>query len=90
LKKHRIQLIGHGVISKAYLKAFASIPEAEIAAVVGRNAEKVKGFALEHGIPVHGTDLAEVSARSQARCITISKPRITATLLFGTATARSG
>ncbi|WP_199613951.1 Gfo/Idh/MocA family protein [Paenibacillus alkalitolerans] len=74
MKKHRIVLIGHGVISKAYLKAFASIPEAEITAVVGRNAEKAAAFAAEHGIPVSGTDIAETSARSQATAAVICTP----------------
>ena len=74
MNKHRIVLVGHGTISKAYLKAFASVPEADIVGVVGRNPEKAAAFAAEHGIPAHGVDLAETAARVGADAAVICTP----------------
>ncbi|WP_337101125.1 Gfo/Idh/MocA family protein [Paenibacillus sp. YIM B09110] len=72
--KHRIVLVGHGSISRVYLKALEVQPNAMIAGVVGRDANRAELFALQHGIPVWGTDLAEVVVRSGATAAVICTP----------------
>lgn len=73
-KKHRIVMIGHGMISHAYLRAFAAHDDAEVVAVVGRDTERVRSYAAEHNIPVFGTDLAEVAEQAQATAAVICTP----------------
>lgn len=73
-KKHRIVMIGHGMISHAYLQAFRAHENAEIVGVVGRDSERVRAYANEHQIPVFGTDLADVAKRAQATAAVICTP----------------
>ncbi len=74
IKKHRIILIGHGGISKSYLKAFTAIDHVAIVGVVGRSSEKAKAFAAEHGIPFSGNRVDEVALQSAATAAVICTP----------------
>ncbi|WP_438446447.1 Gfo/Idh/MocA family protein [Gorillibacterium sp. sgz5001074] len=71
----RFILVGHGTISAKYTAAIARFQDrAEIVGVVGRNPGKCEAYAREHGIPVWGTDLKEVAARSEATAAVICTP----------------
>lgn len=74
MANHRIVLIGHGTISGAYLKAFASLPNNEIVGVVGRNEQRAEAFAKQHGIAVSGISLVEVASRANATAVVICTP----------------
>ena len=47
-KKHRIVVIGHRIISHAYLQAIRAHENAEIAGVIRRDSERVRAYANEH------------------------------------------
>ena len=72
--KHRFVLIGHGVISQAYLKAVSKTEDAEIVGVVGRNDERVQNFAQKHQIDAYGIDLQKVTEKSKATAAIICTP----------------
>ncbi|WP_227521960.1 Gfo/Idh/MocA family protein [Bacillus solitudinis] len=72
--RQRLLLIGHGGISKQYIRAFKMNQEAEIVGVVGRNLEKVKAYAYEHNIKTFGTDIKEVVRQSKATAAVICTP----------------
>lgn len=74
MSKHRVMLIGHGVISKAYMQAFAKLEDTRIVGVVGRNAERVRQFAAQHGIEYFGTDIEQVAKESAATAVVICTP----------------
>ncbi|MBS4206966.1 Gfo/Idh/MocA family oxidoreductase [Bacillus sp. FJAT-50079] len=74
MKRHTFILIGHGVISKAYLKAIAATKNAKIVGVVGRNQERVAAFAKEHHIPAYGTSLEAVAKISGATAVAVCTP----------------
>ncbi|WP_282936286.1 Gfo/Idh/MocA family oxidoreductase [Paenibacillus sp. RC67] len=74
MQKQRLILIGHGGISKSYLKAFSKVPNAEIVGVVGRHAEKVEAFAGEFSIPFFGKKLGEVAKNAGATAVIICTP----------------
>lgn len=74
MSNHTFILIGHGVISHAYLKALSNIEGAEIIGVVGRNAERVKAFAEKNTISFYGIDLEDVATRSGATSAIICTP----------------
>ncbi|MDG5787866.1 Gfo/Idh/MocA family oxidoreductase [Evansella sp. AB-P1] len=74
MSKHRLILIGHGNISKAYLNAFSNVDDAEIVGVVGRNLERVKAFAETHNISNFGIDVKEVSHQGRATAAIICTP----------------
>lgn len=74
LPEQRVILIGHGNISKSYLRAFAKLPQASIVGAVGRSADKVKAFAEEHGLAFYGTELEQVAREAQATAAVICTP----------------
>jgi UDP-N-acetyl-2-amino-2-deoxyglucuronate dehydrogenase len=74
MQEHRFILIGHGVISKTYMEAISQIVNAEIVGVVGRNLNKVKAYAEEHGIHLYGTQLEEVAKQAEATAVIICTP----------------
>ena len=74
MPKHKFILIGHGSISKAYLKAMTVTENAEIVGVVGRNIDRVKAYAEEHDNLTYGTDIEDVAKRSRATSAIICTP----------------
>lgn len=76
MPKHRIILIGHGVISKVYIAAFSNTKNTVIVGVVGRNAKKVRLFAEEHGIARWGISIEEVALQTRATIAIICTPNV--------------
>ncbi|WP_088104683.1 Gfo/Idh/MocA family protein [Halalkalibacter urbisdiaboli] len=74
MEKQRVILIGHGGISKAYVKAFSTTTEAEIVGVVGRDEQRVKAYAKEQQIDVFGTKIEQVAKQSGATAAVICTP----------------
>lgn len=75
-KQHRFILVGHGVISQTYIQTLARFPQerAQLVGVVGRNEERVRTFAVSHGIPHYGTDIEQVAEDSNATAAIIVTP----------------
>ncbi|MFY0677302.1 MAG: Gfo/Idh/MocA family oxidoreductase [Neptuniibacter sp.] len=64
-----------GAFGMKHLEAINAIEDAEVVSVVGgRNLEKIKAFAEEHGIPHYTTDLAESLARDDVDCVILATP----------------
>jgi len=57
---HRFVIIGPGYISQRYVEKISTMHHASVAAVVGRNADRTRQYAKQHGIPAYGTDLKTV------------------------------
>ena len=72
--KHKILLFGHGIISKAYIKAIKTINDMEIVAVLGQNQKRVQEYASEHSIPYHGTDFNELVNAAHPSMVIICTP----------------
>jgi len=63
-----------GAFGMKHLDAINSIDGVDVTSVVGTNAEKMKGFAAERGIPHHGTDLAVSLARDDVDAVILATP----------------
>lgn len=74
MSQHRIVLVGHGGISKSYVRAFAKLDQAAIVGVVGRSGDKAQAFADQYGIAVSGTSLEEVAKKAEATAVVICTP----------------
>jgi len=72
--KHRILLIGCGVIAAAYARIIADLPNAVICGVVGRRLDRAQAFAENYGIPIAGTEIGEVAARTSATAAVVCTP----------------
>lgn len=57
---HRFVIIGPGYISRRYVEKISTMHHASVAAVVGRNADRTRRYAKQHGITAYGTDLKSV------------------------------
>jgi len=57
---HRFVIIGPGYISRRYVERISTMQHASVAAVVGRNVDRTRRYAKQHGIPIYGTDLQTV------------------------------
>ena len=57
---HRFVIIGPGYISQRYVEKISTMHHASVVAVVGRNADRTRCYARQHGIAAYGTDLKTV------------------------------
>ncbi|MFA9557838.1 Gfo/Idh/MocA family protein [Evansella sp. AB-rgal1] len=73
-KQHNLLLIGHGNISKAYVKAFSNMDNVRIAGVVGRDMDRVQEYAKLHSIPHFGISIEDVARESNATAAVICTP----------------
>ena len=84
-KQLRIALIGRGLMGKAHVNAYKRVgdffPELEyklvLAAVCGRDEEKVKAFAEQWGFESYETDWNAVIARDDIDAVDICTPNDT-------------
>jgi len=63
-----------GAFGMKHLEAISCIEDAEVTSVVGTNAETMKSFAVQRGIPHFGTDLAESLARDDVDAVILATP----------------
>lgn len=74
-RKLKIGLIGTSWWAELmYLPSFASHPEAEVAAICGRDTARAKELAARFSIPQTFSDYREMIARSGAEAVVISVP----------------
>ena len=74
MRKVRIGQIGAGEISKIHALSFATIPEAEIAAVADPNLERARRHAKRHGIPAVFDDFTKMLAQAEVEVVSLSLP----------------
>jgi len=73
-KNLRFALIGAGNIAEKYADAFKNIDNAELAAVVTRNASRAEAFARAHHIPCWATDIKTLFDRTDIDAVIIATP----------------
>ena len=75
MNRIKVAVLGTGFISHIHVESFARfVPDAEVAAVYGRNAENAKAFAHQHQIPAHYSDIDKLLAECEVDIIDICLP----------------
>ena len=75
MNKIKVAVLGTGFISHIHVESLARfVPDAEVVAVYGRNAENVKAFARQYQIPAHYSDVDKLLAECEADIIDICLP----------------
>lgn len=69
-----IAFVGTGFIAGYHLDALATIPDADIRVVVGRDPAKAASFAAQRGIPSGTSDLDATLARADIDAIVVASP----------------
>ncbi|HET8840071.1 MAG TPA: Gfo/Idh/MocA family oxidoreductase, partial [Ktedonobacteraceae bacterium] len=72
-EKMRFGLIGCGVIGPLHAEAIASLPDAQLCAVVDEVAEKASGLATRYGARAY-SNMDEMLAREQLDIVTVCTP----------------
>lgn len=69
-----IAFVGAGSIAAYHLDALATLPDADVRIVVGRDAAKAAAFAAQRGIPAGTADLDAALARADIDAIVVASP----------------
>jgi predicted dehydrogenase len=70
----RIGLLGAGFVSTFYMQGLAEVPDQQVVAVYGRDAERTAAFARRWGIPNHSTEMRAVAERDDVDLVLIGLP----------------
>ncbi|VVD97292.1 Gfo/Idh/MocA family oxidoreductase [Pandoraea terrigena] len=73
-KPLRIAVVGAGAFGVQHLDAIASLGDAEVVSLVGRNLQQTREIAGRHGIAQAGIELDEVLARSDIDAVILCTP----------------
>jgi len=68
----RIAIIGAGYMAQEHIRAFANLPQIEIAGIYSRTRGKAEVVAAQHGIPVVSNSIAELYRETQADLVVIA------------------
>lgn len=70
----RIALVGEGAIGRAHLDALEHIADAEVALLVGGNADATRQLAANRRIPAHTTEFESVLADASIEAVILCTP----------------
>ena len=70
----RTAVIGAGAMGKGHLRSLASVPSAEVVALVDPNEETLASVAAENGVPSTYTDVASMLAAEQPEYAIVASP----------------
>lgn len=74
MEKIKVALIGAGFISDYHARGLQSIPDVEIVAVVSKNIDNAKKFALKHKIKDAFDDISPILKNDEIDAVIISTP----------------
>jgi predicted dehydrogenase len=66
-----VAIVGAGYMAQEHARAFASLPNVEIAGVVGRSRARAEAFALAHGTQVYSS-IGELHRRTGADAVVVA------------------
>lgn len=71
MKKWKIAIVGSGYMAQEHAKAFASLPNVEIAGVCGRSRARGEALAGSYGVPIYDS-VASLHAGTQADAVVVA------------------
>lgn len=77
MKKWKIAIVGSGYMAQEHAKAFASLPNVEIAGVCGRSRMRAEALAFTYGVPVYD-NVAALYAATQADAVVVAVNELSA------------
>lgn len=77
MKKWKIAIVGSGYMAQEHAKAFASLPNVEIAGVCGRSRTRAEALAATYGVPVYDS-IAALHRATQADAVVVAVNELSA------------
>lgn len=71
MKKWKIAIVGSGYMAQEHAKAFASLPNVEIAGVCGRSRARAEALAASYGVPIYDS-VAALHTGTQADAVVVA------------------
>lgn len=77
MKKWKVAIVGSGYMAQEHAKAFASLPNVEIAGVCGRSRTRAEALAATYGVKIYDS-VAALHAATQADAVVVAVNELSA------------
>jgi predicted dehydrogenase len=75
MSKLKVAFVGAGYMTSEHIKAFASLPDVEVAGIFSKTVSRAEALASHHGAIV-ATSVEDLHARTQADVVVVSVPEL--------------
>ena len=70
----RVAIVGAGSMAQEHIRAFADVPDVEVAGIHSRTRSRAEALAQQHGVPDVCDSVAELYERTQADLVVVAVP----------------